>query len=183
MQKEPYVSYLCPVQSTSYRIQKAWSPPCTITSLLPLKYSIDMANSLQSGKQCPCGHEDHESLCLKIQRLSQNLFIEQYRCSRYLQIYQVLIKQGIRIYLYSQKEINIKKLFRSLLVPSGLCCFFFFSFVSKQCLLEEKHCCCIFQNKVLQLLMQTLIKCTSLNLIFAGVSCHFLTETVRQTST
>lgn len=73
-------------------------------------------------------------------------------------------------------------MFRSLLVPSGLCCFFF-SFVSKQCLLEEKHCCCIFQNKVLQLLMQTLIKCTSLNLIFAGVSCHFLTETVRQTST
>lgn len=27
-----------------------------------------------------------------------------------------------------------------------------------------------FLNKVLQLLMQTLIKCTSLNLIFAGVS-------------
>lgn len=37
-----------------------------------------------------------------------------------------------------------------------------------------------FLNKVLQLLMQTLIKCTSLNLIFAGVSCHFLSQTARQ---
>lgn len=37
-----------------------------------------------------------------------------------------------------------------------------------------------FLNKVLQLLMQTLIKCTSLNLIFAGVSCHLLSQTARQ---
>lgn len=49
-------------------------------------------------------------------------------------------------------------------------------------LLEKKYCYyCLFQNKVLQLLIQALIKCTILNLIFACVSCHFSTQTSGQT--
>lgn len=51
-------------------------------------------------------------------------------------------------------------------------------------MLQKKNCYyCLFRNKVLQLLIQALIKCTSLNLIFADVSSHFSTQTARQTQT